>query len=259
MSLLRRSTRMGPRAIWDALAETTLRMVSVVAACAAAGLVIGGIMMTGLGSKFADLVFLLAGNSAFIALVISAALAIVLGMGMPTPSAFILAAVLVSPTLLAMDFSVLQTNMFILYFAVLSAMTPPVAVAAFAASAIAGAKPLEIAVGAVKLAITAFVVPFAFVYGEGLLLEGSWTGIVASCTTAVVGVLLLSVAVEGYWRQRLATLPRLGFGIAGLLFIAPSVWAIVAALVFVAIAILATPTCDPTATNCRRRSTPPRQ
>ncbi|MFC6674168.1 TRAP transporter large permease subunit [Marinobacterium aestuariivivens] len=100
-------------------------MVGVVAACAAAGLVIGGISMTGLGGKFADLVFLLSGNDTVLVLLISAVLAIILGMGMPTPSAFILAAVLVGPTLSALDFSAMQTNMFILYFAVLSAMTPP--------------------------------------------------------------------------------------------------------------------------------------
>ncbi|WP_111414561.1 TRAP transporter permease [Billgrantia lactosivorans] len=241
VSAVRSSTRMGPKAIWDALAVTTLRMVSVVAACAAAGLVIGGISMTGLGGKFADLVYLLAGDTAFLALIISAILAIILGMGMPTPSAFILAAVLVGPTLLGLDFSVLQTNMFILYFAVLSAMTPPVAVAAFAASAIADAKPLEIATGAVRLAITAFIVPFAFVYGEGLLMVGDWTEIAMSCITAVIGVLLLSIAVEGYWRGQFSTMPRLGFGLAGLLFIAPSWWAVALALVCLSLAIAATP------------------
>lgn len=241
VAMVHPSTRMGPRAIWNALAVTTLRMVSVVAACAAAGLVIGGISMTGLGGKFADLVYLMAGDSAFLALVISAVLAIILGMGMPTPSAFILAAVLVGPTLLSMDFSVLQTNMFILYFAVLSAMTPPVAVAAFAASAIADASPLKIAVGAVKLAITAFIVPFAFVYGEGLLMVGSWQAIAVSCVTAILGVLLLSIAVEGYWRQPLARLPRLGFGLAGLLFITPSWWAVVAAVLVGVVAIIASP------------------
>ncbi|UDM07073.1 TRAP transporter fused permease subunit [Halomonas sp. NyZ770] len=242
VSAIRPSTRMSLKAIWDALAVTTLRMVSVVAACAAAGLVIGGISMTGLGGKFAELVFMFAGDSAFIALIISAMIAIILGMGMPTPSAFILAAVLVGPTLLSMDLSVLQANMFILYFAVLSAMTPPVAVAAFAASAIADAKPLEIATGAVRLAITAFIVPFAFVHGEGLLLEGSWIDIAISCISAVVGVLLLSVAVEGFWRQKLTkVLPRVGFGLAGLLFIMPSWWAIVIATICVALAIMATP------------------
>ena len=110
-----------------------------------------------------------------------------------------------------------------------------------AASAIADAKPLEIAIGAVKLAVTAFIVPFAFVYGEGLLLVGNGTDIVVSSVTAVLGVLLLSIAVEGYWRQRLIALPRICFGIAGLLFITPSWWAVAAAMVFVAIAILATP------------------
>jgi TRAP transporter 4TM/12TM fusion protein len=245
----RKSTRMGPRAVWDALALTTHRMIPVVAACAAAGLVIGGISMTGLGSKFADLVFLMAGNSAFLALVISAVLAIVLGMGMPTPSAFILAAVLVSPTLIGLGFTVLQTNMFILYFAVLSAMTPPVAVAAFAAAAIADARPLEIASMAVKLAITAFIVPFAFVYGEGLLMQGSWTEIGSTSLTAVLGVLLLCVAAEGFWRQRLNTLPRLSFGVAGVLFIMPSAWAVAAAAALAATGILATPHLRPGAKN----------
>ena len=174
-------------------------------------------------------------------LAMAAVLAIILGMGMPTPSAFILGAVLVGPTLLSMDFSVLQTNMFILYFAVLSAMTPPVAVAAFAASAIADASPLKIAVGAVRLAITAFIVPFAFVYGEGLLMVGSWQAIAVSCVTAILGVLLLSIAVEGYWRQPLAILQRLGFGLAGLLFITPSWWAVVAAVLVGVVAIIASP------------------
>ena len=238
---VRSSTRMGVVAIWLALGETTLRMVSVVAACAAAGLVIGGISMTGLGGKFAELVFLLAGNSTFLVLVISAILAIILGMGMPTPSAFILSAVLVGPTMLALGIGVLQTNMFILYFAVLSAMTPPVAVAAFAAAAIADAKPLGIAVGAVRLAITAFIVPFAFVYGDGLLMNGSVANIIISCATAVVGVILLSIGVEGYFKARLNTLARLGFGIAGLLFIFPSVAAIGVALVLTLATTMLTP------------------
>lgn len=241
VSWVRPSTRMSLRAIWHALGETTLRMVSVVAACAAAGLVIGGISMTGLGGKFADLVFLLAGDTTVMVLIISALLAIILGMGMPTPSAFILAAVLVGPTLTSLDFSVLQTNMFILYFAVLSAMTPPVAVAAFAAAAIADAKPLEIAVGAVRLAITAFIVPFAFIYGEGLLMEGSWVTIATSCLTAVVGVIFLSIGVEGYWKDRLEAPARFAFALAGLLFIFPSVIAIAVALFVTATAMMMTP------------------
>lgn len=235
------STRMGLKAVWEALGETTVRMVSVVAACAAAGLVIGGISMTGLGGKFADLVFLVAGNSTFVVLLVSALLAIILGMGMPTPSAFILAAVLIGPTLSSLDFSAMQSNMFILYFAVLSAMTPPVAVAAFAAAAIAEDKPLGIAVGAVKLAITAFIVPFAFMYGDGLLMEGSILNILVSCTSAVIGVILLSAAVEGYLKNNLDRLIRMALFIAGLLFIFPGIVNLILGSLFTLVAVLATP------------------
>jgi TRAP transporter 4TM/12TM fusion protein len=241
VAAIKPSTRMGLKSIWEALGETTLRMVSVTAACAAAGLVIGGISMTGLGGKFADLVFMLAGNSSILVLIISAILAIILGMGMPTPSAFILAAVLVGPTLSSLDFSAMQSNMFILYFAVLSAITPPVAVAAFAASAIADAKPLGIAVGAVRLAITAFVVPFAFMYGEGLLLEGPITGIILNCLTASLGVIVLSAGIEGYWRAPLSGIARAMLLVAGLMFLAPSIIALGIATALVMAVVLITP------------------
>ena len=241
VAAIKPSTRMGLKSIWEALGETTLRMVSVTAACAAAGLVIGGISMTGLGGKFADLVFILAGNSSILVLIISAILAIILGMGMPTPSAFILAAVLVGPTLSSLDFSAMQSNMFILYFAVLSAMTPPVAVAAFAASAIADAKPLGISVGAVKLAITAFVVPFAFMYGEGLLLAGPITGIVLNCLTATLGVIVLSAGIEGYWKAPLSGIAQAMLLVAGLMFLAPSIIALGIAIALVVVVVLSTP------------------
>lgn len=241
VAAIKPSTRMGLKAIWEALGETTLRMVSVTAACAAAGLVIGGISMTGLGGKFADLVLLLAGNSSIFVLIISAMLAIILGMGMPTPSAFILAAVLVGPTLSSLDFSAMQSNMFILYFAVLSAMTPPVAVAAFAASAIADAKPLGISVGAVKLAITAFVVPFAFMYGEGLLLEGPITGIILNCLTATIGVIVLSAGIEGFWKGPLSGIAQAMLLVAGLMFLAPNIIALGVGVALVGVAVLSTP------------------
>ncbi len=241
VAAIKPSTRMGLKAIWEALGETTLRMVSVTAACAAAGLVIGGISMTGLGGKFADLVLLLAGNSSMLVLIISAMLAIILGMGMPTPSAFILAAVLVGPTLSSLDFSAMQSNMFILYFAVLSAMTPPVAVAAFAASAIADAKPLGISVGAVKLAITAFVVPFAFMYGEGQLLEGPITGIILNCLTATIGVIVLSAGIEGFWKGPLSGIAQAMLLVAGLMFLAPNIIALGVGVALVVLAILSTP------------------
>ncbi|HSG95210.1 MAG TPA: TRAP transporter fused permease subunit, partial [Afifellaceae bacterium] len=163
IAMLKRASRPSPRDIFEILAETTLRMVAVTGACAAAGLVIGGITMTGLASKFSHLVFLLSGADVFLSLVLAALLTILLGLGMPTPSAYILAAVLVAPVMSELKIDLMAGHMFLLYFAVMSAITPPVAVAAYAASAIADENPLKIAVGAVRLALAAFLVPFSFV------------------------------------------------------------------------------------------------
>ncbi|MEX0924013.1 MAG: TRAP transporter fused permease subunit [Rhodovibrionaceae bacterium] len=225
----KKSTRMGLIKIYQCLAETTMRMIPVVGACAAAGLVIGGLTMTGLGGKVTDLVLLLAGQNALGALVIAALMAIILGMGMPTPAAFALAYIFVSGTIVELGFSVMGTNMFLLYFSVLSAMTPPVAVAAFAAAAIADANPLEIAVKAVRLAITAFVIPFAFIYGEGILLIGDPVDILHHCLTATAGVVLMGIGCEGYLRDRLPVQARILVGASGLFLIVPLLYTTLAA------------------------------
>jgi len=223
VSLFRADTRMGPRALYETLAEAALRMVPVTGACAAAGLVIGGITMTGLAAKFSHLIFFLTDADLFLSLVAAAMLTIVLGLGMPTPSAYILAAVLVGP-LLINDLKVepMAGHMFLLYFAVLSAMTPPVAVAAYAAAAIAEDNPMKIAVTAVRLALGAFVLPFAFVYANGILLIGSPADIAVACASAAAGLVLLSIAAEGYFKGPLAVWRRLLLAAAGLALLAPT-------------------------------------
>lgn len=235
---LRKSTRLGPKRLFECLADTTLRTLPVVGACAAAGLVIGGLSMTGLAGKFADLVLLLSNDIPFLALIIAALLTILLGMGMPTPSAYILAAVMVGPTLQSLGFTVLGGNLFLLYFACLSALTPPVAVAAFAAASIADANPLEIAVSAVRMAITAFIVPFAFIYGPGLLLQGSALAIAFNVVTAIVGVLVMAAGVEGWLRARIDGLARWLLLAAGVALIFPFVQAFVAAVALIALALV---------------------
>lgn len=220
VSLFRKQTRLSPRKIYDILAETSLRTVPVAGACAAAGLVIGGITMTGLASKFSALVFLLSGTDLFSSLLIAAGLTILLGMGMPTPSAYILAAVLISPVMHSLGVADLPGHLFLLYFAVMSALTPPVAVAAYAASAIADDNPLKIAAQSVKIAIGAFLIPFCFVFNHGLLMEGSVWEIVYTTVNAILGLVMVAIAVEGYWNSHLSPLPRLCFAAAGLLFLA---------------------------------------
>ena len=238
IAMLKRSTRPTPGDVFEILAETTLRMVAVTGACAAAGLVIGGITMTGLASKFSHLVFLLSGANVFLSLVLAAFLTILLGLGMPTPSAYILAAVLVAPVMAALKIDLMAGHMFLLYFAVMSAITPPVAVAAYAASAIANENPLKIAVGAVRLALAAFLVPFSFVFNQALLLDGSVIEIVLATASVAAGLTLIVVAVEGYFRQPLGRLSRLCMAIAGILmlFVSPIYAGVAAALTVAAIA-----------------------
>ncbi|WP_157019544.1 TRAP transporter permease [Mesorhizobium xinjiangense] len=237
VSMFRKSTRLGPRAIYDILAETSLRTVPVAGACAAAGLVIGGITMTGLASKFSALVFLLSGADLFSSLTIAAILTTLLGMGMPTPSAYILAAVLISPVMRSLGVEDLPGHLFLLYFAVMSALTPPVAVAAYAASAIADANPLKIAAQSVKIAIGAFLIPFCFVYNHGLLLEGSVWEIVFATVNAVCGLVMVAIAAEGYWNTHIPALPRLAFLASGLLFLVVGYVPLAAALAVAAMGV----------------------
>ena len=219
VAMLRRATRLPLPELFDVLAETSVRMVAVAGACAAAGLVIGGITMTGLASKFSALVFMISGANLLMSLVLAAFLTILLGMGMPTPSAYILAAVLIAPVLEGLEVDLMAGHLFILYFAVMSALTPPVAVAAYAASAIADENPLKIAAHSVKIAIGAFLIPFAFVYDQALLLDGTVVEIVFAAASAVIGLFFIAVSVEGYLDARVARGPRILFFAAGLLIL----------------------------------------
>jgi TRAP transporter 4TM/12TM fusion protein len=218
---LRRETRIGLVATYRVFAETATRMVPVAGACAAAGLVIAGITMTGLSGKFAHVIYMITGAQVFLTLLVAAALTILLGMGMPTPSAYILAAVLIGPLLGPMHIDPLPGHMFLLYFAVMSALTPPVAVAAYAASSIAEANPLAIAGHAVKFALAALVVPFTFVYGPELLWQGPLWQTAITFVTAAAGLILLSMAIEAYDPVCAEWWSRVLVGAGGLCMITP--------------------------------------
>lgn len=223
MAALRKETRMGPIRVAHALAEATMLMVTVTAACAAAGFVIGGISMTGLAAKFAHLMNFVAGDNVLPALILIAALSALLGMGMPTPNVYILTAALTGPLLAKLGIDKMAAHMFLLYFAALSAMTPPVAVAAYAAAPIADANPLYIGFTSVRLSIAAFIVPFAFVYAPEMLLIGSVWEIAFAVLSCFCGVILLAAAVEGFLKVELGWPARVLLGAAALAFIVPDV------------------------------------
>jgi TRAP transporter 4TM/12TM fusion protein len=240
VSMFRAETRIGPFGLWRALAETTYRMVPVAGATAAAGLVIAGLTMTGLASKFAHIVYGITEANQFSTLVIAALLSLVLGLGMPTPSAYILAAVLIGPLMDQIGIEVLAGHMFVLYFAVMSAITPPVAVAAYAASAIAEENPMVIAGYAVKFALAAFVVPFVFVYGPELLWKGPLWQTGVTFVTAAVALILLAAAIERHSRWCDLWWARLLLATGAIFLIVPELWTAIVGAVLVALAIGAT-------------------
>lgn len=216
--------RLGFRELYVVMRRTALSLLTVGNACAAAGLVIGAIMLTGLGGKFTSLVFAVTGGYSFLCLAMVALVCIILGMGMPVPAAYVLTATLAVPALLELNFSLMGAHLFIVYFSAISAITPPVAVAAYAAAGIAEGNPNSTGVEAVKLAIAAYFVPFIFMYRPALILDGSPVEIVWASAMAVAAVLCAASCFEGYLRGVLTGWERMVLAVAAMGFIYPAWW-----------------------------------
>jgi TRAP transporter 4TM/12TM fusion protein len=194
----------GPRRFVECCTDTISQLVPLVGAVAAAGLVIGAIEISALAGKFTLLITAIAGGHLIPTLLLSAVFLILLGMGMPTPAVYIMGAALLAPVLVGVfQLPVMQVHLFMLYFACLSAITPPVAVANFAAGAIAGVNPMALGPHAVKLAIGGFVLPFYFIFNPGLNFEGGPVYVVLCVFFAIAMVTLASFAFQGY----VATVP----------------------------------------------------
>lgn len=224
VSWFRRSTRIGPRAFVEACTTTVMMIVSLAAAVAAAGLVIGAIDLTGLAGKFTYLIFSITGGYLIPALLVAMVISVLLGMGMPTPAVYVMTAALVAPPLLDLGVPLLETHMFLLYFAAMSAITPPIAVAAFTAAPIANANPMRIGFQAVKLATVGFIFPFVFVFRPGLLMQGSALQILDATVSGAIVAFALAAAVEGWFgRGPLAWWERVVLLGLGIFVVYPSV------------------------------------
>ncbi len=191
--------RMGPKAILYAFEIAAKMSLQLVAVCAAAGIIVGVIALTGIGTRFSSLLLGLADQNQLIALFFAMVVSIVLGMGMPTTAAYAVAASVIAPGLIQMGIPVLTAHFFIFYFAVMSAITPPVALAAYAGAAIAGSDPMKTSVESFKIGLAAFVVPFMFFSSPALLMQGTWFGIVHVFLSACLGIFLLAAAVQAWF------------------------------------------------------------
>lgn len=192
-------TRMGPRQILDALHQGAKGTIQLIAVCACAGLIVGVIGLTGIGQRFSAMILDIAGASQLAALFFAMVISIILGMGMPTTAAYAVAASVVAPGLIKLGISPLIAHFFVFYYAVISAITPPVALAAYAGAAIAGSDPMKTSVTSFVYGAAAFLVPFMFFYSPALLAQGDWTQIVHYGLTAMAGVYLLAAALQAWY------------------------------------------------------------
>ncbi|WP_134699432.1 TRAP transporter permease [Ammoniphilus sp. YIM 78166] len=238
ISWFRKENRMGWRSILRALESGGRMAVLVSAACAGAGLVIGGITVTGLGGKFSSLVLGFSGGQIFFALALTAIICIILGMGMPVSAAYVLTAVLAVPALIEMGISMMAAHLFVVYFSVLSAITPPVAVAAYAAAGIAQGSPWNIGWTSVRLGIMGFIIPFMFVYQPALLLMASPQEVIMAVLTSAIGTIALSAGIEGWLYSNVPPILRVLYILSGLIMIYPG-WGtdVIGLAVFVAGAV----------------------
>jgi len=190
--------RMGPRAVLYAFELAAKMSLQLVAVCAAAGIIVGVIALTGVGTRFSSLLLAVAEQNQLIALFFAMCVSIILGMGMPTTAAYAVAASIIAPGLIQLGIEPLIAHLFVFYYAVMSAITPPVALAAYAGAALARSDPMKTSVESFTIGLAAFIVPFMFFYSPALLMIGHWTEIAHVFITASVGIYLLAAGVQGW-------------------------------------------------------------
>ncbi|MBX9906038.1 MAG: TRAP transporter permease [Burkholderiales bacterium] len=188
----------------EALSLAARDTVQLVAVCACAGIIVGVIALTGIGGRFSELILGIAGASQLVAMLFAAMVALILGMGMPTTAAYAIAAAVIAPGLTKIGIPALVAHMFIFYFAVISAITPPVALASFAAAGMCNADPWKTSWIALKMGLATFIIPFMFFYAPVLLMQGEWTAIAQAFVSASIGVWFLAGSTEGWFGGKLA-------------------------------------------------------
>lgn len=198
LSFVHKETRMTPKKFYDALVDSGKGMLEVGASCAISGIVVGVFGLTGLGLKFSNVLVTIAGGNLFILLLVTAVASIILGMGMSTLPVYLILATLVAPALINMNIPPIAAHLFIFYYGIIAAITPPVAIAAYAGASIAKEDPIKVGLTACRLGVGAYILPFMFVYGPALVLQGTNLAIAQSIVTAVIGISCLGMSFEGY-------------------------------------------------------------
>lgn len=223
VSLIRKDTRLSFRKLIDVFEQGARVALPVIAAVATAGIIAGVVSITGLGAKFAAGIISLSGGSLFLALIFTMVACIVLGMGLPTTANYVVTATVAAPALInGFDLPPISVHMFVFYFGIVADITPPVSLAAYAGAGIARANPFKSGIGAVKLAIAAFIIPYIFIYNPILVLvDATIFTVITGVTTAVLGMAGISGALIGYFNNKTTIIERIMLFAGGLFLIVP--------------------------------------
>ena len=226
---------------FSALASGAQNCLSIAIACGIAGIIAGVVTMTGLGQIFISAIVGIAGNNLMIALVLTMITCIILGMGVPTTANYVIMATTCAPILTTgMGMSAMAANMFVFYFGIVADITPPVALAAYAGSAIAKSSPMRTALNASRLAIAAFLVPYVFALNPAMLfIDTVWYEVVLIAVSSFIGMISISVALEGYLIHEVNPLGRILCAAGGLALLIPGTLSDLAGLVALAIVLAA--------------------
>ena len=225
ISYLRKESRITPRKACEAKKSAVKGMAPVAAACAAAGLIVGAINLTGVGVNFTSSITRLSGGSPFVALLMTAIAALILGMGLPPVAVYIVVSTVVAPALTQMGFSLFASHLFVFYFGIIGTITPPVALTAYAAAGlIEGASAFKVGVRAFLYGIVAFIVPFVFMYDEAFLLSGTPGHVILAVVTAILALDFISAMLIGYFTTRINWFGRIVCLLVGILLFLPNTY-----------------------------------
>ena len=229
----------GVRNIFDALDAGGRGCITVGVACGIAGIIAGCLTVTGLASKMINVIVGISGSSSLLALLLTMLCCIVLGMGVPTTANYCIMASTCAPILIKMGIPTIAAHFFVFYFGIVADITPPVALAAYAGSAIAKGNPMKTGVTATRLAIAAFIIPFVFAYSPSLLfIDTVWYDVVLIGLTATIGMVGIAAGLSGYLLRDMNLIERLVTIAGGLLLIIPGIWTDLGGVLLIAVILV---------------------
>jgi TRAP transporter 4TM/12TM fusion protein len=221
-SMFKKSNRLTLRKFLSALESSGQGILEISVVCAIAGFIIGVVMFTGLGFSLTQVLVTVCGGNLFLLLVFAALMCIILGMGMPIVTVYIIVAIIIAPVLTQLGVSEMAAHMFVFYFGMLSFLTPPVMLSVYAAATLARANSWKTAWLSMRLGIAAYIVPFVFIYNASLLAEGRLEQIAVSAAAAVLGIGMVAIGLEGYLLASLRWVQRTVLVLGGMALLVPS-------------------------------------